>query len=105
MLEGASVNELNRPRTLDLIPADNADSCHSTAVVGHYEAVPLLKPFHWEAVQVGRLLRVGLSSGRSRRLHPRDEKVVNQDGSNEQDDDPADESVDRADGAGTDPGL
>src|SRR5688572_23454013 len=39
MLEGASVNELDRPRTTDLIPADNADSCHSSADASHGEAV------------------------------------------------------------------
>ena len=41
MLEGASVNELDALESDDLIPADNADSCHSSAVVGHHEAVPL----------------------------------------------------------------
>ena len=31
MLEGASVNELDALESDDLIPADNADSCHSSA--------------------------------------------------------------------------
>ena len=40
MLEGASVNELDALERLDLIPADNADSCHSSADASHREAAP-----------------------------------------------------------------
>ena len=45
MLEGASVNELDALERLDLIPADNADSCHSSADASHREAAPRLGGF------------------------------------------------------------